>query len=327
VQVHGYLASPDAAEVERVYGHRFAAIRPIAGLDDEAAFRVILADDLDLLVDLCGHAHRQRMRLLARRPAPALATCLESFYSTGLPTIDYLLSDLSHSPPQTRQRFTEAVLRLTRTRLCYTPPRAPDVGRLPARSRGHVTFGSFNHLVKVNRQVVSAWSAILRAMPGSRLILKWSSFADAGVRERVARRFRDLGITADRLELRDASGHFDMMAEYNEVDIALDPFPHNGGLTTCEALWMGVPVLCLRGEQIVSRQSSSIWQAVGLTTFIADDLPGYVSLAVSWARDHNRLEEVRANLRPLMASSPLCDAVGFTRDLEGAYRFMTGRCP
>lgn len=325
VTLFGYLNSAPSAEVVEQYGKHFAALRPILSVDDEAAARLVEQDDLDLLVDLCGHTHRQRLRLLARRVAPVQATWIESFFSTGLETIDYLITDPLHTPPMGRQRFVETPLRLPSIRLCYTPPRAaPAVGTLPAAANGHVTFGNFNHLSKLNREVTAVWASILRAVPDSRLVLKWKSLEDSGTRDRIARRFREHGIGAERLELRGHSEHARMLAEYNEIDVALDPFPYNGGLTTCEALWMGVPVLCLRGEQIISRQSAAVSRAARVEGFTAEQLEGYRQLAVAWSRDLDRLASVRAGLRDRVAASPLCDAAGCTRDLEDAYRFMVG---
>lgn len=325
VSLFGYVASPGVAEVEQTFGQYFTGLRSIGNLDDNAAAALVEQDQLDLLVDLCGHTHRQRLRLLARRVAPVQATWIESFFSTGIATVDYLITDLVHTPPQGPQRFTEMPFRLPRIRLCYAPPlAAPAVGPLPAVKNGFLTFGSFSHLSKLNRDVVNLWAAILRDIPGARLILKWRSLEDPGVRDRLLARFSQQGIAADRLELRGHVEHAAMMAEYNEIDVALDPFPYNGGLTTCEAMWMGVPVLALRGDQIISRQTAAISHAVGTSGFIADDLEGYRQLAMAWSRDLERLQTVRAGLRDAVARSPLCDAVGCTRELEQAYRMMVG---
>jgi predicted O-linked N-acetylglucosamine transferase (SPINDLY family) len=325
VSLFGYVASPGMAEVEQTFGRYFSGLRSVFNVDDNAAAAMIEQDDLDLLVDLCGHTHRQRLRLLARRVAPVQATWIESFFSTGIPAVDYLITDLLHTPPQGRQAFTEIPFRLPRIRLCYAPPAsAPEVGPLPALKNGFLTFGSFSHLSKLNRDVVNLWGRILCDVPNARLILKWRSLEDAGVRQRVLQRFAELGVSADRLELRGHVEHAAMMAEYNDLDLALDPFPYNGGLTTCEALWMGVPVLALRGEQIISRQTAAISHAVGQTDFIADDPDEYRRLAVAASRDLERLQTVRAGLRDAVARSPLCDAAACTRDLEQAYRMMVG---
>jgi protein O-GlcNAc transferase len=325
VSLYGYVSSPGIEEMQQTFGQHFHSLRSVFQVDDNAAAMLIEQDDLDLLVDLCGHTHRQRLRVLARRVAPVQATWIESFFSTGLRTVDYLITDLMHTPPATRQGFTEMPFRLPRIRLCYAPPPyAPEVGPLPALKNGHVTFGSFSHLSKLNRDVVFHWAAILREVPGARLILKWRSLEDPGVRQRVVQRFAAQGVAAERLELRGHVEHAAMMAEYNEIDLALDPFPYNGGLTTCEALWMGVPVLAVRGDQIISRQTAAIAQTVGADAFVADDLAEYRQLAVRWSRDLERLAHVRAGLRDAVARSALCDAVGCTRELEAAYRLMVG---
>jgi predicted O-linked N-acetylglucosamine transferase (SPINDLY family) len=325
VSLYGYVSSPGIEEVQQTFGRYFAGLRSVFRVDDNATAAMIEQDHLDLLVDLCGHTHRQRLRVLARRVAPVQATWIESFFSTGVPAVDYLITDPLHTPPLGPQGFTELPFRLPRIRLCYAPPDyAPPVGPLPALKNGHVTFGSFNHLNKLNRDVVFHWAAILREVPSARLILKWRSLEDAGVRQRVVQRFAEQGVAAERLELRGHVEHAAMMAEYNEIDLALDPFPYNGGLTTCEALWMGVPVLAVRGDQIISRQTAAISETVGVEDFVADNLEEYRRLAVCWSRDLERLARVRAGLREAVARSPLCDAAGCTRDLEEAYRLMAG---
>jgi predicted O-linked N-acetylglucosamine transferase (SPINDLY family) len=325
VSLYGYVASPGIAEVQQTFGPYFAGLRSVFNVDDNAAAALVEQDDLDLLVDLCGHTHRQRLRLLARRVAPVQATWIESFFSTGIAAVDYLITDMVHTPPLGRQGFTEIPFRLPRIRLCYAPPmQSPEVGPLPARANGCFTFGSFSHLSKLNREVVDLWAKILQDVPRARLILKWRSLEDAGVRDRLRARFEQHGIAADRLKFRGHVEHAAMMAEYHEIDLALDPFPYNGGLTTCEALWMGVPVLTVRGEQIISRQTAALSHTVGLEGFTADDLAGYRQLAVAWSRDLERLEAVRAGLRSAVAQSPLCDAAGCTRELEQAYRMMVG---
>lgn len=320
-----YLNSPKAEPFIEEYGSLVDSVRSIYKLDDEKTALLIWQDDLDLLVDLCGHAERQRLSVLARRPAPLQATWIESFFSTGIRKVNYLITDPWHTPVGGRQRFVEQPFRLPVIRLCYTPPSdSRQVGPLPARSCGHITFGSFNHLSKLVRPVTALWSSILQALPDARLILKWRSFDDRGVCERVRKRFASEGIQADRIELRGFSPHAEMLEQYNEIDIALDPFPYNGGLTTCEAMWMGVPVLSLRGDQIISRQSAAISETVGLKRFTADDESEYRELAVNWAGRLDELEALRGTLRDSLLRSPLCDAKRFTSELERAYRMMIG---
>jgi predicted O-linked N-acetylglucosamine transferase (SPINDLY family) len=191
--------------------------------------------------------------------------------------------------------------------------------------RGHVTFGSFNNRSKLGPAVVSLWAQVLHAVPGSRLLLKWHTLADEAVRRQLAAAFADLHIGADRLEMRRESPHEAMLAEYSDMDIALDPFPFSGGLTSCEALWMGVPIVTLCGMAPASRQTASFLRLVGLERLIADSPADYVRIAVELASDPETLRDLRRNLRRRMASSPLCDPATFTRHLETTYREMWHR--
>ncbi|HYD32411.1 MAG TPA: TIGR03032 family protein, partial [Azospirillaceae bacterium] len=260
-----YANTPDLATLGPALEGSFDAVRPIHHLDDAAAAALIRSDGVDVLVDLSGHSHWHRLGVFARRAAPVQVTWVESFFSTGLDAMDYLITDIGHSPEGTAQRFTERLLRLPRPRLCYSPPgSAPAVATAPMLKRGHVTFGCFNHVSKLNRAVLALWASILKEVPTARLLLKWSSFADATVAARLRSRFADLGVDPERIELRGFSEHALMLGEYGDVDVALDPFPYNGGLTTCEALWMGVPVVALRGDDIIGRQSATMLEAIGL---------------------------------------------------------------
>jgi len=217
-------------------------------------------------------------------------------------------------------------MRLPDGYVCWAPPdNAPAVAPPPAAKRGTVTFGCFNNLAKVGPGVLALWSRILAALPGARLVLKTHALGDPG----TAARCRDLaaaaGIAGERLVLAGASPHRELLAAYGEVDIALDPFPYSGGLTTLESLWMGVPVVTLGGDGFAARHSQSHLTNAGLTTLIAGGADAYVEIAVGLARDLKHLALLRAELRPRVAASPLCDGPRFTRHLEAAYRVMWRR--
>lgn len=298
--------------------------RNLAGLSDTAAAELVTSDGIDILVDLSGHTGLNRLPMFARRPAPVQATWLGYWGTTGLSRMDFILSDATTIPPGSEAGYTERVLRLPNCRFCY---KAPDHAPLPAPSppclrNGHVTFGSFNNLAKVGPEMVRLWADVLRATPGSRLLLKWKSLADAGMRRRLAEAFEAAGIAPARLELRGASLHRAMLDEYGDVDIALDPCPFSGGLTSCEALWMGVPVVTLPGPEAQSRQTSSFLHAIGYTDWVATSRDDYIRIAVALAADHRNLDRLRHDLRRCMAASPLCDGAAFTRGLEAAYRSM-----
>jgi predicted O-linked N-acetylglucosamine transferase (SPINDLY family) len=222
--------------------------------------------------------------------------------------MDYVLADRYTLPPEAEPYCTERVLRMPDSYLCFEPPRdVPPVGPLPAFGRGGVTFGSFNNPAKLHRQVIERWTRILQRVPGARLVLKYPGLDDPGTRRQLAARFADSGLEAERVEIRGPTPYPACLAAYGEIDIALDPFPHTGGLTTCDALWMGVPVITCPGEMFAGRQSLSYLSTLGLTETIARDFDHYVELAVSLAHDLPRLAAIRAGLRERTARSALCD--------------------
>jgi predicted SAM-dependent methyltransferase len=243
--------------------------------------------------------------------------------TTGLSAVDYRLTDTVADPiGETESYYCERLLRLPGCFLCYEPPQAsPPCKTLPAASAGHVTFGSFNNACKINPGVISAWSRILRAVPESRLVLKARQFADHELRLSFHRQFALHGIPADRIDLHGwLESHATHLERYQEIDVGLDPFPYNGTTTTCESLWMGVPVVTLSGKVHAARVGTSILTAIGLAELIAHSVDDYVDRAVGLARDLTRLKALRRDLRSVLESSPLTDANQFTRNLEQAYR-------
>ena len=296
-------------------------------LTDAQVAEMVRADGIDILVDLAGHTADNRLLVFARKPAPVQVTYLGYPNTTGLQTVDYRLTDAWADAEELPNGYTEELVRLPHGFLRYAPPKeAPPVGRLPARETDYVTFGSFNNLPKVNPGVVARWSEILLAVPNSRLLLKTKSFNDEATQERYFGLFAQNGVGREHL---DFIGHTpssrEHLALYNQVDIGLDPFPYNGTTTTCEALWMGVPVITLAGEVHAGRVGVSLLSSVGLTELIADTADQYISLAVELAGNVNRLSSLRANLRGRVAASPLCDGQTFTHALEAAYRSMWRR--
>ncbi len=246
--------------------------------------------------------------------------------NVGLPVMDAVLLDKWHAPAGMQDWFVEPVIRLDGGRLCYTPvPFAPAVSPVPpCIQRGSVTFGSFNNNSKINDRVLDAWAKILEKTPGSRLILKWRTFHDEPFCKKMHQAFYDRGITPDRIELRGFSFHKDMLLEYADIDIALDPFPFSGGLTTCEALWMGVPVVSYPSSRVVSRQGLAVLSAIGLPDLAAETPETYVETAVALAQDIQRLQQLRAGMRSRMKDSMLMDVKGFTGCLEQSLRDLYG---
>ncbi len=299
--------------------------RNVRAMNDRQLIEQIRADGIDILFDLAGHFGNNRLPMFAHKPAPVQITWMGYVGTTGLAAIDYLLADRYHVPQSAEAHVCERVLRMPEGYVCYAPPLdTPGISPLPALARGHVTFGSFNNPLKLTAKVIEVWAEILRSVPASRLVLKYHGLDTATVGERIAGSFAERGVARTRLDLLGGTAHADLMRQYQRIDIALDPFPYSGGLTTCEALWMGVPVVTCPGETFASRHALSHLSNVGLTETIAADRHAYVRLAVALAADLPRLTTLRGSLREQMAASPLCDgprfAKNFMRLLRGIWK-------
>lgn len=294
-----------------------------AELDDHALAARIQADAVDILVDLSGHTAGNRLTVFAAKPAPLQATWMGYPGTTGLAQVDYLIADAAQVPPGSESWYVERVIRLEKGYVCYAPPEdAPDVGPLPARATGRVTFGSLNNIAKLNPSVFSLWAKVLDAVPGSRLLLAWQSLGDAKVAENIRTMAEASGIAPGRLVLNPGGDPAAFLARYGEIDVALDPFPYSGGLTTVEALWMGVPVLTWPGQRFAGRHAASHLTQVGLTDWIVATPEAYVVRACAAAADLDRLATLRIGLRDRLRASSLLDGQQFTRRLEAAYRAM-----
>jgi protein O-GlcNAc transferase len=297
--------------------------RDVSALPDQHLAERIRADEVDILIDLSGHSAFNRLPMFAWKPAPVQATWLGYFASTGVAAIDYFLADPWSLPDGGASAFTEQIWCLPETRFCFTPPseRAP-VSSLPAASNGHITFGCFNNLRKMNDSVVALWAQVLQQVAGSRLHLKAIQLDDEAVRQEVIRRFAAHGIAADRLSLAGPSPRAEYLQAYHQVDIALDPFPFTGGTTTAESLWMGVPVLTMAGRHLVSRQGLGLLMNAGLPGWVATDPQDYVDKAIAYAADLQALSTLRAGLRKQVLASPVFDAPRFAVAFEAALREM-----
>lgn len=293
-------------------------------LDDEALAKQIRSDTIDVLVDLSGHTAQSRLPVFAWKPAPVQVSWLGYLGTTGLDTMDYVLADDWALPAGEEVQFTETPWRLPKTYICFSPPDLPvECNALPALDKGHMTFGCFNNLNKIDDRVVSCWAELLHAVPGARLYLKTKTLGASEVRERLLARFARCGVAADRLILDGQfANHEAHFRAYHQVDIALDPFPYPGITTTMEALWMGAPVLTMRGDRFISHQGETILHNAGLPEWIAADTDDYVEKAAAFARDTKTLAALRAGLRGRLLASPLCDAPRFARNLEEALRRM-----
>jgi len=301
--------------------------RDIAQLDDDAAAACIRQDEIDLLVDLAGHTAHHRLQVFARRPAPVQATWIGYPNTTGLDAIDYRLTDEICDPPgQTETWHSEKLVRLPSTFSCYQPDAAaPELNALPAVASGRITFGCFNNFAKITPEVIALWGQLIRQLPDAQLLLKSRGLEDPTTAARIRAAFANAGIGGARLALngKELSVH-DHLQLYHGVDIGLDPFPYNGTTTTCEALWMGVPVITLAGNVHAARVGASLMAHVGLPDLVAATPDDYVAKAAALARDLPRLGTIRQTLRETMRRGPLCDAAKFTRQLEAAYAVMCG---
>jgi len=325
IETFGYANVADPDPITERLRSRFQNWRAITEMSDVELREQVHRDRIDILVDLAGHTSRTRITSFAVRSAPVTATWLGYPATTGLPTIDYRFTDEIADPSGlTDKLHTERLVRLPQGFLCYRPPvDAPMPNPTPVLKSGVVTFGSFNNLTKVTPDVIETWARILNAVPNARLLLKGWIFADCVLRQRMTDRFAKFGVAAERIHLRPLiPGIAAHLGLYHEIDIGLDPFPYNGTTTTCEALWMGVPVVTLAGRHHAARVGLSLLTRVDLAHLAVSDVKTYVGTAVELARDITALNELRIGLRERMRASPLMDATRFARDVEAAYRAM-----
>jgi len=305
---------------------RFRAIAPewhdVSALDDASLAALCRDNGIDILIDLGGFGDAGRITAFTHRSAPVQIKWVGmQTHSSGLPETEWMITDRWQTPAGSESLYSERLLRLPEGYVCYSPPPyAPDPAPLPARRNGHVTFGCFNNMAKITPAALATWSTILHQLPSAQLVLKTHQFSEAEPSERIRAVFASSGISPDRVQLRGSSRHRELLSQYNDIDIVLDPFPYSGGLTTCEALWMGVPTVTLPGDTFSSRHSVSHMSNVGLSDWVATDRDDYVRLACARASDLDALEALRATLRIRVKASPLCDAPRFGANLGAALR-------
>lgn len=306
-----YATTPDEDAVTRRFRAAATAWRNAAALSDAALDQQIRADGIDVLFDLAGHTAGNRLPVFARRPAPTQITWIGYEGTTGLAAMDYLLADSCQVPTGAERYYRERVLRMPESYVCFDPPGdAPPVGSLPATQPGAVTFACCNNPAKINAEVLDVWAAILRRLPAARLVLQFRGFDGPAARQRFRDAFVERGIAAGRVTLQGHAPHAEYLAGHLAIDIALDPFPFSGSLTTCNALWMGVPVITLPGDTFASRHTLNHLTQVGLSELAAGSPSAYVELAVALAHDLPRLATLRCELRQRMAAA-LCDGQQF----------------
>ncbi|WP_292938411.1 glycosyltransferase family 41 protein [Noviherbaspirillum sp.] len=303
----------------------------VADLDDAALADRIRKDGIDILVDLAGHTEGNRLLAFARKPAPVQITWMGYVTTTGMSTMDWRITHADADPPGSEDAYSERLWRLAGAMWCFRPLQGmPDVSLPPFVKRGHITFGSFNRFSKNSSKALAAWAEILRQVPDSRLLLCATPNEIAGSLERY---FAERGVASDRVTTFASVGHEKFWALHAEVDIALDPFPFNGGMTSCETLWLGVPLVTCTGvdgeetestfpARFSSRMGYAFVNGIGLPELAARTIPEYIELASSLARSPMKILELRATLRGRMSASPLMDKERFVCELETAYRAM-----
>lgn len=299
--------------------------RDIRRMTDEYAAELINDDGIDILIDLAGHTANNRMLVFARKPAPVQITYLGYPNTTGLAAMDYRLTDALADPPGVTDTFyTEQLVRMPEGFLCYLPPPyslAP--AEPPVLKSGAITFGCFNNLSKISSDVIAVWSRILQRLPEARIIIKAKALCDDEAKNMLKEKFNGHGISGERLLL---TGYIPSATEhllmYNSIDISLDTFPYNGTTTTCESLWMGVPVITFEGTSHVSRVGVSLLSQTGLHEFIAQDSDQYVDIAVELADTTEKLRALRAGLRDRLKASFLTNPHVFIHHLEAVYRMV-----
>ncbi|OGA04620.1 MAG: hypothetical protein A3I00_04715 [Betaproteobacteria bacterium RIFCSPLOWO2_02_FULL_64_12] len=318
----GVKNEDDATLVIRESAHWW---RSTSGISDESLAEQIRSDRIDILVDLSGHSAGNRLLVFARKPAPVQITAWGHATGTGLETMDYFFADPVLVPESERQYFSEEVIDLPCC-ICYEPPEyAPAVSPLPSLAGTPLTFGCLNRIEKISGRILGLWAQILGAVPNSRILIKDSRIEDSGTREQLLRRLAGHGIGRERVCLLGPSPHIEHLKIYGEVDLALDPFPHGGGVSSMEALWMGVPVVTLVGSTTPSRLTASILTALGKQDWIARSDDEYVGKALDMAGDLPRLAHIRKELRTCMAGSILGDVPAYTRAVESSYRTLWRR--
>jgi protein O-GlcNAc transferase len=323
--VVGYSDTRDEDDVTDRLRNRVHSWRRTAHLSDDQLSSLIRADRIDILVDLVGHMKGNRLLVFAQKPAPIQVTAWGEPTGTGLKAIDYIFADPILIPAAERSLLREQVADLPNFLGYWSPEPLPEIQPLPALQRGHVTFGSFNRLAKVQPPVLRSWAAIMRAVPNSRLVLKGRLIDLASERAPIMAALASEGIAAERVTIVDQGGREAHFAAYRDLDIALDPSPHGGGMTTLDALWMGVPVVTCPGRTISSRLAAASLHAAGLHDYIASDPGHYIELAVAKAGDLAALAELRRTLRERIAGTDFGDPIRYARAVEGQYRSMWQR--
>lgn len=326
-EIFAYTSSPVVDAMTRRMMAVSSHWTAIGALTDDQFAQRLRDDKIDILIDLAGHSAGTRMRTMAQEPAPVLVKWVGGLINTtGVDFIDYLITDGVESPADSEPFYTEKLIRMPDDYICYQPPaNVPDVGPLPAQRNGYVTFGCFNNPTKINEPTLAHWASLMQAVPDSRLFLKGGPYQSEELVQRISNIMSAHGIGADRLRFEGDSHHYELFSRYNEVDIALDPWPYSGGLTTCEALLMGVPVVSMPGPTFAGRHSATHLANAGLPELVVSDWDEYQARAIQLATNLDTLQAIRADLRQVLLRSPVCQGAKYARHLADALRAIWQR--
>ncbi|MDH4018681.1 MAG: hypothetical protein OEU84_03695 [Xanthomonadales bacterium] len=298
-------------------GDRF---HDMSQLSNKEAADLIHAQGIDILVDLNGYSYPERFPIFLEKPAALIVGWFNMYATTGFSCFDYLIGDDCVIPPEEEQHYCEKIVRVDGSYLTFTVGyNVPDVSEPPCIATGFVTFGSLISQYKITDQVIDTWCEILHQSPGSRLLIRNAFLGKASNRRFLEARFRNNGIAGERISLQGPADHYQFLETYNQIDVALDAFPYNGGTTTTEAIWQGVPVVTYRGDRWVSRTSATLLRYAGLETLVAKDQTDYIRLATELAGDPERLVTMRREMRDKLSGSKVCDTADFARSMEKLY--------
>lgn len=322
-ELYAYNNTKKSDQFTEKFKNQFDHFKDIRGVSHADVADLIKDDKIDILVDLAGHTKNNSILVLARKPAPIQVTYLGYPDTTGLEQIDYRITDVLADPPSLNKYYSEELVYLPDNFICYRPPEfSPPLAPSPHIKNGYITFGSFNMGAKISPMLIIIWAQVLNANENSHLLLKFRGGQHQQVQDYYRNEFSKYGIAPDRIQVHGRKSPIEHLQMYGKVDIALDTYPYNGTTTTCEAMWMGVPVISLVGEHHSCRVALSIFKSLDMDFFIATTPDEYISKATALAAKPEALAKIRSSMRARMAASTLCDGKLFTNNIEDAYKKM-----
>tara|TARA_Y100000590_G_scaffold466174_1_gene640720 strand:- start:8761 stop:10611 length:1851 start_codon:yes stop_codon:yes gene_type:complete len=319
LELIAYSNSQIEDDINKKLRSHFNNWRVIKSKSDMDVINTVRKDGIHILIDLSGHSDQNRLPIFINRPAPVQASWISYPGTTGIPEIDYMIGDSFVTPESEAKHFAERIFRLPNMWVCFTLPDSDiEISEPPVIKNGYVTFGSFNHLSKINKKVISLWSKILKSIPKSKIFLKTKQLNDSYLKKKIIDEFKKNGVNLNSIILEGSSPRNELLKSYNKIDIALDPFPYSGGVTSLEAIWMGVPVLTKKGFRFVSHTTESINHNSGMSDWVANDENEYVKKAIQFSKDLELLTNINKNLRQKALKSPLFNSAVFAKQLNKA---------